>query len=145
MACTPFTIAGRIPAHTLARLELSKMAEALVLVVDDDPLTAGLLAHVVKDCGLRAEVAYDGQQALGSIRAHKPDLVLLDLLLPVMNGSRVLATLEADPDLRDVPVIVISTWDEAIEGVDREVPHVCKPFELTEVKRLVLETLGNDH
>jgi CheY-like chemotaxis protein len=70
--------------------------------------------------------------------------VLLDLIMPVMNGNGVLATMQADPDLRGVPVIVISTWGGVIEGVEREVPRLRKPFEPTEVKRLILETLGAD-
>jgi CheY-like chemotaxis protein len=120
------------------------MAEELVLVVDDELPIAALLTHLVRSYGLRAEAAHDGKQALEMIRTHKPDLVLLDLIMPVMNGSSLLAIMESDPDLRDVSVIVISTSTEPIRGVKREVPRLRKPFEPTEVKRLVLKTLGGD-
>jgi CheY-like chemotaxis protein len=120
------------------------MAEELVLVVDDEAPIATLLAYLVRGCGFLAEVAHDGQQALESIRAHRPDLVLLDLLMPIMSGSELLAIMETDPDLRGVPVVVISTSNGAIEGVEREVPRLPKPFEPADVKRLLRETLTGD-
>jgi CheY-like chemotaxis protein len=120
------------------------MADKLVLAVDDERPIAMLLAMLAEECGVRAEVAHDGKRALEMIRAHRPDLVLLDLIMPVMSGNEVLAIMEADPDLRDVPVIVISASTKPIRGVTREVPRLRKPFEFDEVRRLIQETLGGE-
>jgi CheY-like chemotaxis protein len=120
------------------------MAEKSVLVVGDEATAAGLLSDVVKDCGLEAEVAQDGQQALESMRAHVPDLVLLDLTTPGMSGDKALATMETEPELQSVPVIVISTSTDPIRGVEREVPRLGKPCEPSEVQRLIVEMLNGD-
>jgi CheY-like chemotaxis protein len=120
--------------------EARKMDDKLVLVVEDEPTIAMLLKHLVKSYGLRAEVAHGGLQALESLRAQRPDLVLLDLIMPGVSGDKVLATMQADPNLREVPVIVISTW----EGVEREVPRLGKPFEPADVQRLIREALDPD-
>lgn len=128
--------------HPIGRCD--EMAGKLVLVVDGERMIAMLLTRLAESCGVRAEVAHDGEQALEMLRAHKPDLVLLDLIMPIMSGEEVLAIMETDPNLRDVPVIVISTWDGAIEGLEREVPRVRKPFDPAEVQRLIRQTLHID-
>ena len=100
-----------------------------VLVVDDDPELAGLLARMVRQAFRRCQVsrAHDGAAALDVLRAQKPDVVLLDLLMPRVDGYEVLAEMEADPELRDVPVVVVTARgveDEAITasylGVSRQ-------------------------
>jgi CheY-like chemotaxis protein len=120
------------------------MAEKLALVVEDERLIAMLLALLAEDCGMKAVVAGDGSEALEMMRTRKPDLLLLDLIMPVMSGDKLLAIMETDPDLSDVPVIVISTSTEVIKGVERQLPRLRKPFEPAEVKRLIQETLAGD-
>jgi CheY-like chemotaxis protein len=66
------------------------------------------------------------------------------LIMPGVSGDKVLATMQADPNLREVPVIVISTWEGVIEGVEREVPRLGKPFEPADVQRLIREALDPD-
>lgn len=120
------------------------MTDKLVLIADDERPIAVLLAHLAEACGVRTKVAHNGKQALEMMRAHRPDLLLLDLIMPIMGGRGVLAAMETDPDLRAVPVIVISTSDEDIECLGREVLRLRKPFEPAEVRRLIRETLGGD-
>lgn len=118
------------------------MAQKLALIVEDERANARLLALLVQRCGIRTETAHDGREAIAMMRAHRPDLVLLDMIMPIMRGEDVLKAMRADADLRDVPVIVISTLDEfAVDGA-REVPRIRKPFDPAEVQRVVAEIAG---
>ena len=118
------------------------MTQKTVLIVDDERPIVTLLARLAQGLGARTEVAHNGKEALEKIRVRKPDLVLLDLIMPIMSGEEVLAVMETDPELQDIPVVVISTKAAVGAGVEREVPHLRKPFEPTEVKRLIREHLG---
>lgn len=116
--------------------------DKLVLVVEDEHANATLLALIVERCGLKVEVARDGVEALAMMRQSKPDLVLLDLILPVMRGEEVLDAMGADPVLREVPVLVITTMGGHGDPDECPLPHIRKPFRTPEVRRLVLEALG---
>lgn len=120
------------------------MGDRWALVVDDEPADAAFLATVLERCGVRAEVAVDGGEGLEMMRARTPDLVLLDMMLPVMRGDEVLATMRADPDLRDVRVIVLTSLGGFGDDATYGVPHVRRPFEPAEVERLIREALGLD-
>ncbi|HEX4733661.1 MAG TPA: response regulator [Thermoleophilaceae bacterium] len=89
-------------------------ARSTVLVVDDDPLNRRLLEHSLVADGHEVLTAEDGLQALEQIRRHRPDIVLLDVLMPELDGFGVLEQVKSDAELRDVPVIMIS----ALEDVD---------------------------
>ena len=117
------------------------MTQKTVLVVDDERPIATLLSRLVQSVGAKAEIAYNGKDALQKIRDQKPDLVLLDLIMPIMSGEEVLTVMETDPQLQDIPVIVISTKAAVGAGVERKVPLLRKPFEPSEVKRLIREYL----
>jgi signal transduction histidine kinase len=123
--------------------------ELIVLVVDDDPDAVRLLEIMLKGGMLPRRVlkAYDGQQALDIMKETVPDLVLLDLVMPHMNGETTLAQMRADPRLRDVPVVIISARDAAGDmatiGGYMEV-HAPQPSGASQgVRRLqaILETL----
>ena len=80
-----------------------------VLVVEDDAFNAKLLARVCRTLGYRPRVAMDGAAAIVAARKEVPDLVLLDLMLPQVDGFGVLAALRKDQTLRDVPVIMVTS------------------------------------
>ena len=88
--------------------------ESSTILVVDDQLTNRLkMSMAVKNLGYRAETANDGAEALLKLRSDTDfDLVLLDILMPEMDGHKVLASMKADDTLRDIPVIVISSLDE---------------------------------
>ncbi|KKN54020.1 hypothetical protein LCGC14_0596700, partial [marine sediment metagenome] len=91
-----------------------------VLVVDDTPDMAKLMARAVQDQGYEAIVAGDGPHALEMASAERPDVVLLDIMMPRMNGIEVLRRLKADAQLREIPVILVSAKSEdrdVIEGL----------------------------
>jgi signal transduction histidine kinase len=83
-----------------------------ILVVDDEELNRILLSTYLREAGYAVEAADDGQEALQLLRTHSFDAVLLDLLMPGMNGYEVLARLKQDAALRRMPVIVVSSMDE---------------------------------
>jgi len=89
-------------------------ARSTVLVVDDDPLNRRLLEHSLVADGHAVLTADNGIEALEQLRLHRPDIVLLDVLMPELDGFGVLEQVKADAELRDVPVIMIS----ALEDVD---------------------------
>jgi len=105
----------------------------LVLVVDDDSLNRMLLTTNLQQQGYTVASARDGKQAFG-IAARPPfDVVLLDLLMPEMDGYQVLERMKQDPVLRHLPVIVISALDE-MESVIRCIEmgatdYLAKPFD----------------
>jgi signal transduction histidine kinase len=103
-----------------------------ILVVDDERLNRLLLSTNLQESGYSVEAAEDGQQALRMLRAQPFDAVLLDLIIPKMDGYQVLAELKGDELLRRIPVIVISSTDE-MESIVRciemgAIDYLAKPF-----------------
>ncbi len=89
-----------------------------ILVVDDDPSNRDVLTRRLGRMGYRTLAAVNGRQGLETIRAEHPDLVLLDLMMPEMNGYEVLEACRDEPELRDLPIIMISARDEIDDMVD---------------------------
>jgi signal transduction histidine kinase/CheY-like chemotaxis protein len=91
---------------------LDRLGESVrrVLVVDDDPRMVRLLSRMLQITMCEYEVirAYNGQQALSEMRSRRPDLVLLDLVMPDVDGYAVLNRMREDPELRRIPVIVVT-------------------------------------
>jgi adenylate cyclase len=83
-----------------------------VLVVDDIEMNRDMLCALLETDGHKATVAENGRLGLEAIKAKPYDLVLLDVMMPEMNGYQVLEHLKSDPHLRDIPVIVLSALDE---------------------------------
>jgi CheY-like chemotaxis protein len=87
-----------------------------ILICDDEPALRELIRASLDDGYLFAE-ASDGMTALELAREVEPDLVILDLMLPRLGGLEVLARFRADEQLRQVPVLVITAWNESREDV----------------------------
>ena len=106
---------------------------ATVLVVDDNAMNRLILSRQLAQAGLRVVVAEDGRRALELVRSERFDLVLLDILMPEVDGYTVLTEMKGDPDLRRLPVIVVSALDE-IDSVVRCIEagaedYLTKPFD----------------
>lgn len=104
-----------------------------MLVVDDDFMNRTLLAASLEEKGYTVELAEDGQQALEMLHSKPFDVVLLDLLMPRMNGFQVLGQMKADSKLEHIPVIVISSEDD-MESIVRclemgATDYLPKPFD----------------
>jgi len=82
--------------------------EGRVLVVDDEPMVRDTLGQVLTDEGYVVDVAVDGQQALDRVQTAKPNVILLDLMMPGMNGRQFLQQLRGNPDYASVPVLIMT-------------------------------------
>ena len=89
-----------------------------ILVVDDNRVNRLLVARTLEQLGHRVAFAENGRQALEALRNRLADLVLLDIEMPEMNGYQTLEALRADPKLRDIPVVIMSSVDE-VDSVAR--------------------------
>ena len=79
-----------------------------VLIIDDEFALAETLKVALEVVGYRAEIAANGHEGLAFMRANRPDLVLTDLMMPVMNGKQLLAAMRADPALAAIPAILMT-------------------------------------
>ena len=108
-----------------------------ILVVDDTPENLQLLSGMLKGCGYKARPAPSGEMALRAATNDPPDLILLDINMPEMNGYQVCQRLKADPSLAAIPVIFISALNETMDKVKAfslgGVDYVTKPFQFEEV------------
>ncbi len=113
------------------------ITKASILIVDDLPRNQYTLSLILKKAGYEIRTAANGLEALESVQTALPDLILLDIMMPNMNGYQVCEYLKADKQTRDVPIIFISALNEtedkvkafSIGGVD----YITKPFQPEEV------------
>ncbi|MGA7278086.1 MAG: response regulator [Desulfocapsaceae bacterium] len=80
----------------------------LILLVDDDPDFVEAVRVIVENGGYEVEVAYDGKEGLEAVAARKPDLIVLDVMMPVMNGHETCAKLKGDQETEDIPIILLT-------------------------------------
>jgi two-component system OmpR family response regulator/two-component system alkaline phosphatase synthesis response regulator PhoP len=116
---------------------------ATILVCDDDPSLRELVRAVLGSRYRFLEAA-DGTEALTIAHEERPDLIVLDIMLPGLSGIEVLEELRATDSLRDIPVVVITAWSHAeidvqVAGADR---FVSKPFDPDDLSTAVQELLA---
>lgn len=87
--------------------------QPLVLVADDDPMIGEIVGRFLSTAEFQVEVVRDGLEAMNRINSLKPDLLVLDLSMPGMDGYQVLKRLRSDPQTHGLPVLVLSGWEEA--------------------------------
>jgi two-component system, NtrC family, sensor kinase len=108
-----------------------------ILIVDDVPNNLHLLAKILSRQGYKTRTAPDGQLALRSIESTPPDLILLDIMMPSMDGYKVCEILKASATTKDIPVIFISALNEVLDKVKAfevgGVDYITKPFQEQEV------------
>ena len=118
---------------------------ARVLVVEDDPSVRGLLQTLLASEGYDVSTASDGLAGLVKANSSHPQLILLDLMMPDLGGIRVLEELRADPELADIPVVVVTGKLDAVPSLrsllgDNNV--FAKPFGVAELMARVAEITG---
>jgi phosphoserine phosphatase RsbU/P len=116
-------------------------AQKTILIVDDTPINIGVISGALKD-SFATKVATSGEKALAIASGKdKPDLILLDILMPEMDGYEVCRRLKADPDTRDIPVIFLTSQTEAEDETKGfevgAVDYIHKPFSAAVVKARV--------
>jgi CheY-like chemotaxis protein len=113
-----------------------------VLVVDDSPFTSRILFAALRKEGYEVEVVEDGRDALLRLSSWRPDLILLDLTMPVMDGWEFLRLKREDAAGAAVPVVVLSATEESLLAVARDLGAgrcLRKPLRLSEVLEAVRE------
>ena len=115
----------------------TRQPKGVILITDDNPNNIRILYGMLEEEGYSVRVTLDGNQALESIAADKPDLLLLDINMPGMNGYEVCRILKASEETAHIPVIFISALDSPIDKVTAfscgGVDYITKPFQINEV------------
>ncbi len=91
---------------------IGNVGASVVLVIDDDPAVRDILTRVLINEGIRPITAMDGEDGLNKAREHRPDLIILDVNMPKVDGWSVLSTLKADDELSNIPVVMQSVQDD---------------------------------
>jgi CheY-like chemotaxis protein len=117
---------------------------AIVLVVEDEFGIAELFDAVLTDEGYRVLTARNGKLGLETLVQERPDMVFMDYMMPVMDGSAMLAAMLADPSLREIPVVMMSSMPKAAvaERCSGYVAFMRKPFKLAELVEMVKRVLA---
>jgi DNA-binding response OmpR family regulator len=112
-----------------------------ILVVDDEPEIHAVLGKLLSREGFEVESAYSAGEAFKSIENSKPDLVILDIMMPRVSGIEVCNKLKADPGTKDILVLIVSARDaqaDRIEGLTHGADdYVSKPFHLRSLVRKI--------
>ena len=115
-----------------------------VLVVDDEFGTVEVLLAALEDAGYQVFTAANGRRGLEQIAENKPDLVVSDFMMPLMDGAAMVTTMRANPSFRDIPVIMMSAVPEAalrkrLEGYEA---FLRKPFRIPALLEIVRSILA---
>ena len=115
----------------------TSQSPAVVLMVDDTPANLGVLYELLSEAGYDVLVAEDGESALERAAYARPDLILLDVMMPGIDGFEACRRLKERPDTRDIPVIFMSALSDTVDKVKGlrlgAVDYVTKPFQHEEV------------
>lgn len=118
--------------------EQNRVRPADILIVDDNPENLKVLGDFFSDQGFNVRIARDGRQALANAAAAPPDIILLDIHMPVMDGYETCTRLKATPALRDCPIVFLSALGETFNKVRAfecgGADYITKPFNLDEVR-----------
>jgi len=126
-----------------------------VLIVDDDIDMTKLLSKIVEKSGYEAIAVKNGEEGMGKVRENRPDLIILDILMPRQSGIRMYRELKTDEPLKDIPVIMVSaiakksffrSQEVLDESTGQSVPepeaYIEKPAEPEELVELMRKILG---
>ena len=116
---------------------MSEEKKPIILMVDDVPKNLQVLGNILSKEGYKISAALNGEQALKILQKAKPDLILLDIMMPGLSGYDVLEKIRADETVRDIPVIFLTAKTEKediIQGIEMgAMDYVTKPFNSTEL------------
>ncbi|HEX5459309.1 MAG TPA: response regulator [Steroidobacteraceae bacterium] len=115
-----------------------------VLVVDDEFGTVEVLVAALEDAGYRVLTAANGRRALERLEENKPDLVVSDFMMPLMDGAALVRAIRSNPQFRDIPVIMMSAAPEAAlrKRLDGYEAFLRKPFRVPALLELIASLLN---
>jgi CheY-like chemotaxis protein len=113
-----------------------------ILIVDDDPSIVQMLSEVLTDEGYEVVTATQSLRAFDRAKEAHPDLILMDIMMPYLDGLDQIKLLSLDDDLKDVPIIVITAKAHALDDIGdlralRIVDYLYKPFEISDLLRKI--------
>ncbi len=118
---------------------------ATILIVDDDPSIVNLLKEGLQMEGYKTVMGYDGQAAVAMARSQKPDLILLDVNMPMTNGLLAAEMIRSHADSKDIPIILLTgeVSDRVFPKAEAmgRVMHIKKPVDLDELLSLIRQVL----
>ena len=118
------------------------MAAIKVLVVDDEPAIRDLIVAVLEDEGYEARGVGSGSRALDLMKTDRPSLVLMDIMMPDMDGREALRRIRLHPEFQEIPVVMMSAAYAADHLDEDGTPFLPKPFDLEHLLRTVAEVVG---
>ncbi len=128
---------------------VADFTDSRILVVDDNPVNRELLASIVRNAGYDVVTAIGGKEALELVRRHPFDLILLDIVMPEMDGFAVCKSLQEDLQTRDVPIIMVSSLDLSETKIHcfdlGAIDYITKPFHRGEILARIRSQLGIKH
>ncbi len=108
-----------------------------ILIVDDHPNNLRFLSKILNDRGYKTQRAICGQLALNAVKESPPDLIVLDIMMPNMNGYEVCNRLKSNSNTRDIPIIFLSALNQTIDKVKAfeigGIDYITKPFQVEEI------------
>lgn len=119
------------------------MSRKSVLIIDDEYAILELIGILLTDYGYQVHTATSGEEGLAMMAQERPDLVVLDFMMPVVNGADVLHRMREQPVLADVPVIMVSAAPRSVEEAYLTFDaFLGKPFDVTELLRKIENLIG---
>jgi DNA-binding response OmpR family regulator len=93
--------------------------KAKILLVEDDPMVVKMYQRKLTLEGFDLTLAYNGEEGLEALAKGRPDIILLDVMMPKMNGFEMLKIIKADPGLKDIPVVILTNLGDRSEDVEK--------------------------
>ena len=116
-----------------------------VLVVDDEPVLRTIVREILHEEGYAVIEAADGRVMLEIMARERPDLVLMDVMMPGIDGREAYRQLRSNPEHRDVPVVMMSAGVRPIRLDPSIAGFMAKPFDVTQLVELVARLIGHPH
>ena len=122
------------------------MSKGNILIVEDEPQTVKLIKFILEKDDYSTISAKDGEEGLRMVKKRKPDLIVLDLMLPKMDGYQLCETLKTDPDTKQIPVLVLTALDTGPDfekALEKKADwYITKPFDPQHLLKRVAYLIG---
>lgn len=119
---------------------------ARILIVDDSPSQLLGIRRIVEKLGHEALTAEDGAAGIKAAKRHRPDLILMDVVMPNLNGFQATRTLTRDPETSHIPVVLVTTKDQETDRIwglrQGAKAYLTKPFSEAELSEIIIDMIG---
>jgi twitching motility two-component system response regulator PilH len=134
------------PGVNDAPAQVEESSAPLVLVIDDSPTETRILGHTLIKAGYRVEIAVNGLEGVEMARRLMPDLILMDVIMPALNGFQATRMLSRDAATARIPIVILSTKDQSTDRTwglrQGAVDYLVKPVDMAELLGRIRAILG---